>query len=170
MSRTLAIGTPPTWLVEPGRSEESDKLRRKLSRAHQHAVEPISLGWKRLLYDEAMEIGRQCSTAGWDGYDATAISDEAVVRTLKLIQTLSDTITPPDLVPSPEGEISLEWHDPQRRIVTVTPRPDRLIWAAMMSDHHTQYGKAPLSEGWPRAVLDILNRYFPNARFFSSRG
>ena len=169
MSRTLAIGTRLTWLVEPGRSEESDKLRRKLLSAHEHASEPISLGWKRLLYDEAMEIRKQCSAADWDGYDAAPISVEAAARTLKLIRTLPDTIAPPDLVPSPEGEISLEWQDVQRRMVSVTPRPDRLIWAAMMSDQHTQYGKAPLSEGWPKAVLDILDRYFPNARFFISR-
>src|SRR5262245_44447985 len=103
MSRTLAIGTRSTSLVEPGCSEESDKLRRKLSSAHQHAYEPISLGWKRLLYDEAMEIRKQCSIADWDGYDGTPISDEAVVRTLRLIRALPDTIAPPDLVPSPEG-------------------------------------------------------------------
>lgn len=168
MSRTLAIGTRVTWLGEPGRSEESDKLRRKLLSAHEHAFEPISLGWKRLLYDEAMEIRKQCSTAGWDGYDAAPISAEAVVRTLKLIQTLPDTVAPPDLVPSPEGEISLEWHDVQRRMVSVSPRADRLIWAAMMSDQDAQYGKAPLSEGWPKTLLDLLDRYFMNARFFIS--
>ncbi|MEW6246675.1 MAG: hypothetical protein AB1555_08200 [Nitrospirota bacterium] len=116
-----------------------------------------------------MEIGKQCSTAAWDGYDALPISDEAVVRTLKLIQSLPDTIASPDLVPSPEGEISFEWHDSQHRMVSVTPGPDRLIWAAMMSDEHAQYGKAPLSEGWPRVVLEILDCYFPNARFFTTR-
>jgi hypothetical protein len=169
MSRTLAIRTPPFQVIEPGISEESIKLRDVLSWAHEHANEPLSLGWKRPLYDRAMEIGKRYSEASWDCYDAEPISSDAIARTLRLIYLLPESISPPELVPSPEGEISLEWNDVHKRIVSVTPRPNLILWAAMTSDQHSQYGKAPISDGWPNALLDVLSQYFPNVRFTSSR-
>lgn len=168
MSRTLPVRTFPLQFIEPGRSQESEDLRRVLSWAHDHANEPLSLGWKRRLYDRTMEIGDRHSQAGWDGYDAEPITREAVVRTLNLLHLLPESISPPDLVPSPEGEISLEWHDVHKRIVSVTPRPNLIIWAALTSDQHSQYGKAPLSDGWPSSLLDLLSQYFPNVRFTSA--
>lgn len=168
MSRTLAVRTLPLQPIEPGLSQESMKLRSVLSWAHDHANEPLSLGWKRLLYDQAMVVGKRSSEAGWDGYDAEPITREAVVRTLQLLYLLPESISPPDLIPSPEGEISLEWNDVRKRIISVTPRPDLIIWAAMTSDQHSQYGKAPLSDGWPDSLLDLLSQYFPNVRLTSA--
>jgi len=168
MSRTLPARTFPFQFIEPGRSQESIKLRRVLSGAHDHANEPLSLGWKRRLYDRAMEIGHCYSQIGWDGYDAAPITREAVVRILNLLYLLPESISPPNLVPSPEGEISLEWDDVHKRIVSVTPRSNLIIWAAMMSDHHSQYGKSPLSDGWPISLLDLLSQYFPHVRFTST--
>lgn len=168
MSRTLALRTPASQVIEPGLSQESMKLRHVLSWAHDHANEPLSLGWKRLLYDRTMEIGKRYSGSGWDGYDAEPVGIEAVVRTLRLLYFLPESISPPELIPSPEGEISLEWNDVHKRIVSVTPRPNLIIWAAMTSDQHSQYGKAPISDGWPSSLLDLLSQYFPNARLTSS--
>lgn len=168
MSRTLAIRSPSFQPIESGLSQESIKLRQVLSGAYDHANEPLSLGWKRQLYDRAMELGKRYSKAGWDGYDAEPLGIEAVVRTLTLLYFLPESISPPELIPSPEGEISLEWNDVHKRIVSVTPRPKLIIWAAMTSDQNSQYGKAPISDGWPNSLLDLLSQYFPNARLTSS--
>ena len=130
-----------------------------------HANEPVSLGWKRDLYYRAIEIGQECTQVDWDGYGGAAITPEAVTRTLELIAELPEMLQPPHLVPSPDGHISFQWHDEQRRVVSVSQKDDRLVWAAVLSDDDTQYGKAPLWKGWPQALNEILLAHFSHARF-----
>jgi len=160
MSRVLARTTHSELSRETGLSDESLLLRDKLEKARKHADEPVSLGWKRQLYDLAMEIGGECSMAGWDGYGGIPILGDSVVKALKLISQLPDSIRPPHLVPSPGGYISFEWHGPEKRVLSVSPKNDLLVWASVLGVDDTRYGRSPARMGWPQAVLDILTDYF----------
>lgn len=164
MSRALAYTTCSELWEESGLSNDSLLLRALLKKARQHADEPVSLGWKRQLYDLAMEIGGECSVAGWDGYDGAPILQEAVIKTLKLISLLPDSAQPPHLVPSPEGYIAFEWHDPRKRVLSVSPKNDLLIWASVLGIDDTRYGRSPARKGWPQPVLDILTECFTSGR------
>ena len=165
MSLAVARTTERIWVSNTGLSQESKQLFRVMKGTRIHANEPVSLGWKRDLYYCAIEIGQECAQAGWDGYGASAIAPEAVTKTLELIAELPELLQAPYLVPSPEGYISFQWHDSERRIVSVSPKEDRLVWAAMLADDDSQYGKAPLWKGWPQVLIDLLQRYFSNVRF-----
>jgi hypothetical protein len=165
MSLAVARTTERIWVSNTGLSKESKQLFRVMKGTRIHANEPVSLGWKRDLYYRAIEIGQECAQADWDGYGAVAIAPEAVTRTLQLIAELPELLQPPHLVPSPDGYISFQWHDSERRIVSVSPKEDRLVWASMLADDDSQYGKAPLWKGWPQSLIDLLQRYFSNARF-----
>jgi len=136
-----------------------------------HASEPIlSGGWKTLLFDQALEIVGECSKPEWDGYDALPISQDALVLTLHLIHMLPNGIPQPDLVPSPEGEISFEWHSRQGRILSVTPNNEFLVYAAFLGPDHTQCGRSPVHETWPEEILMILSQFFHNGYFFNNSG
>lgn len=165
MSQAVARTTERIWVSNTGLSQESKQLFRVMEGTRIHANEPLSLGWKRDLYDRAIEIGQECAQADWDGYGGAAITPEAVTSTLELIAELPEMLQPPHLAPSPDGYISLQWHDQERRIVSVSPKEDRLVWAAVLSDDDTQYGKAPLGKGWPQALNEILLAHFSNVRF-----
>lgn len=164
MSQALGRTPDHTWTSDSALSKESGIIRQVMEWTKNHQNEPVSLGWKRELYDLAMEIGDECSESGWDGYSAAPITREAVVRTLHLIYQLSELIQPPNLVPSPGGYISFEWHDPERRVVSVSPKADLLVWAAILADNDTQYGKSPIRKGWPSGVVNILHEFFSSSR------
>jgi hypothetical protein len=51
----------------------------------------------------------ECSQAGWDGYNAPAISHQAAVRAIAFLNALPSSLTPPDIVPEPDGEIAVDW-------------------------------------------------------------
>ena len=138
MSQAVARTTERIRISNTGLSQESKQLFRKWTRIH--ANEPLSLGWKRDLYYRTIEIGQECAQVDWDGYGGAAITSEAITRTLELIAELPEMLQPPHPVPSPDGHISLQWHDKERRIVSVSPKEDRLVWAAVLSDDDTQYG------------------------------
>lgn len=162
MSKLLAHEGRSEWLEESGLSVDATLLRTLLREARAHGSEPVSLGWKRQLHDQAMEIGEECSAAGWDGYGAAAISRESVVKAMNLIHKLPDSVRPPFLVPSPGGYISFEWHDSEKKVMSVSPKNGVLVWASILGVDDTRYGRSPSRKGWPQAVLDILKDHFAN--------
>jgi hypothetical protein len=124
-----------------------------------HAREPISLGgWKDILLNEAIEIKNEYAEVGWDGYEASPISEEAIQRARILIKALPDGAPCPELVPSAEGEIAYEWNLGHSQVLSVTPHPHLLVWAASLGSNHTQFGKISFNnfDPWPTEVLSIL--------------
>jgi hypothetical protein len=164
MSQVLRQNPDRIWSSDSGLSRESGKLRKVIEWTQRHRNEPVSLGWKKELYDLAMEIGEEYSESGWDGYNADPITSDAVIRTLRLIYQLSEMIQPPNLIPSSGGYISFEWHDSERRVVSVSPKAELMVWAAVLADDDTQYGKSPIRKGWPSGVLNILHEFFSRSR------
>ena len=161
MSKAIAPGFgSEIWGKETGIGKDSEVLRTVLQKAHDHATEPLSLGWKRQLYDLAMEIGSECSAPGWDGYRGAQIQTKAVIQTLKLISQLPDSSPRPELVPSPEGHISFEWHGSKGRVLSVSPKKELLIWASVLGPDDTAYGRSPARKCWPESILTILRDYF----------
>jgi hypothetical protein len=82
-------------------------LRKVLSDAQrelQTAANSASLALTSL-----MRVLDECSQAGWDGYDARAVSDQAAVRAIAFLNALPSSLTPPDIVPEPDGELAVAW-------------------------------------------------------------
>jgi hypothetical protein len=169
MSQVLRQNPDRIWPSDTGLSRESGRIRQVFEWTKSHRNEPVSVGWKKELYDLAMEIGEECSESGWDGYNAAPITRDAVIRTLRLIYELSEMIQPPNLVPSPGGYISFEWHDPDRHVVSVSPKAEVIVWAAVLAEDDSQYGKSPIRKGWPSGVLNILYESFSRSRSISTR-
>jgi hypothetical protein len=162
MPSTLADELLSPWHEETGVSEESKRVFNATRNARVHAAQPAFHRRKLDLCDEIFEIVADTRKAGWDGYDAAPITGEALQRALKLIQLLPDSAPYPDLAPSPEGEISFEWYRGDDRILSVTPKGNLLIYAAVLSSNRRQYGRAPVEEGWPDEILTIISKHFKN--------
>jgi hypothetical protein len=101
---------------------------------------------------------------GWDGYEANPISDEAIERAKILIGGLPDSGPWPELVPSAEGEIAYEWNLGSSRVLSATPYPHVIAWAASLGSNGRQFGKMPFNSlnPWPRVFLSILSFYSQN--------
>lgn len=166
MSFAITHTEDTVWRVGPGQSQTFGEIKRRVIEAHAHASEPISLGWKRSLHDDIAELKTECAEEGWDGYGADPLSDEAEFRAHYLIDIAPDSIRPPTIVPSPEGEISLEWHNDRNRSLSVTPLGDHLlIYAAILGLEQTRFGREPYSDSWPSSLLTLLREFFPRARY-----
>ena len=154
-----SLPSPSGEVLTPELDEYLVRRRSAIS----HAREPMSLGgWKYALFDEAREIAEECSESGWDGYESAPISEESLRRSLILIDALPDFSPLPELVPAPEGEIAFEWNSDNERTLSVTPKTDKVVYAAFLGVNHTKCGKVPFDESWPwhEDILTILSRYF----------
>lgn len=168
MSFTGGLLTSNLWQSGSGPPIASH-ARERSSPIDTLTTEPISLGWKQIILDEILDVAAACSKEDWDGYGAAAISSEAVGRAFNLMYLAPDSIRPPEVVPSADGEIAFEWHLGRERILSLMPNGDELIFAAVLGPRNNrESGCKPLRGGWPDAVLKILSEYFPNARSSST--
>ena len=58
---------------------------------------------------ELRTIFENCSETNWDNYGAKSINSESVKLAIQFIDHLPDTISYPELVPEPTGELGLVW-------------------------------------------------------------
>lgn len=155
---------PASNTLGKGVGEDSRQLWKTEKKVFHHATQPIiSGGWKRLLVDEAFEIYRECSEAGWDGYDASPLCADAVLYAMSFIDLIPVWTLRPDLVPSPDGWLSFEWRAPPNRILSVTPENGVLIYAAALGAQNVHYGRMPLEEcreKLPPQIAESLSEYF----------
>lgn len=127
--------------------------------------EPVYTGWKGLIGDEILDAGIACSREGWDGENAVPISAGAVGRALNLIYLAPDTIHPPEVVPSADGEIAFEWRKGRERMIALVPHDDDVIFAAILGPlNNRESACKPLKNGWPLRVTELLLEYFTYAR------
>lgn len=116
-----------------------------------------------MLADEAFEIYRECSEHGWDGYDASPLSEDSILHARNFIDLIPVWAPRPDLIPSPDGWLSFEWRSRTNRMLSVTPENGALIYAAALGPHHVQYGGVSLEEcreKLPTHLTEILSEYF----------
>ena len=144
-----------------GQSYEFKHAHEAEREATSHAHEPISQGgWKRGFIDKAIDIFLECSEEGWDGYEANPVTLEALEQISLLIQDLPTWAPQPNIVPTPQGEISLEWHTKSHQILSIYPKGEYLIHAASLGPMNNQFGHTPLQEKWPDGILLFLRNYF----------
>jgi hypothetical protein len=62
------------------------------------------------------ETYQECGEDGWDGYDASAISESVYEDAKKFLNMLPMWISSPEIVPEPDGDIGLEWRGNDNRM------------------------------------------------------
>jgi hypothetical protein len=83
-------------------------LRKVLSEAKRE-LHTAASSTQSLALTSLMRVLDECRQAGWDGYNAQAVSNEAAARTIAFLNALPSSLTPPDIVPEPDGEIAVDW-------------------------------------------------------------
>lgn len=162
MSTFVQIATfdPGVFWRPVGFSEES---RRTSGLADQYRTElrnPASAAWRGRLLGEIAEILDDCSTRGWDGYDAVPISADSVIAMVEILDNLPEGLQGPDVVPQPNGSLALEWQTDDRRMFALAATGQTIVYAGRFGGSATQYGQERFFGVIPQPVLEILTRYF----------
>jgi hypothetical protein len=117
-----------------GFSEDSMYLKQRFDEVRE--ARKVSRYWSATL-DETLEnlalLKQECAEPGWDGYDAQPVSEETLERVVAFLRALPESIPVPDLVPEPDGEVSVDWQRGPRRVFSVSIGPHgRLSYAGLL--------------------------------------
>ncbi len=99
-------------------------------------------------------IARECSEAGWDGYDAKPLSRSTCDRARAFLNVLPSFIVAPDIVPEADGEIAIEWHVAPRRTFSISiGESGPLHYAGLFGPDEEIHGVSPFTDSVPATFL-----------------
>ena len=98
--------------------------------------------------------------AGWDGYDAIAIPDEAYVRAERFLARILQRFPAPTASATPSGSLTFEWiKEPNRRFMVSIGLEDRIGYAGLFGSDPV-YGTTVFANDIPQEIVQNLRRLF----------
>ena len=107
------------------------------------------------LVRELKEILKDCSTEGWDGYDAKPIDLVSVRWASNFISLLPEYVSYPELVPETNGELAMVWEKNGYHIVFGI-NSSGLISYGGVSPNGRIYGDATITENSSKISDEII--------------
>lgn len=107
-----------------------------------------------------LEGYEQFNQRNWDGYDAEPITAETLHYARRLLRVMPDTFGPPDIAPSGDGSIGLEWvleKGPLDRLfLDIGPGEE---WRAYWKRRNGEFGRLP-GTGFDFQTKHVLQKLF----------
>lgn len=162
----MSLAIAPSYLdlfkdrdYEPA-TEPSQRLWLVSSNAQGYLV-GTALDWSSSIDGALKRIRAECSHANWDGEGALPIGEmtlERAARIAKQIFAMLPKGTPvPDLVPEPDGEISIGWIVDDRRMFSFSVGAhDKINFAGQYGDHGGIHGWRPVGTASDEQLVDSL--------------
>ena len=124
-----------------------------------HASDTISLGWRRALNQQLIEIQSRCDKSNWDGYLALPISQKTMLAAMVFLSLLPDYIEMPDIVPEPTGEIGFLWEKGEDITFLVSVNADTIVFVELFGSNKN-HGERKFLYNLPPNIEKTLLDYF----------
>jgi hypothetical protein len=156
MSATAVLGKPSfsARLVNTGASEEAKDLERLLSIVLTHYSR---LAPRDLALAELSRVYSDCRREGWDGYSSRPLSAGAYNAAARFVLAIPAAFPMPDIVPEPDGDISLEWDCGRWNALSLSISDNgRISYAALLGTDKRKKGSEVFEDVIPPDILSIL--------------
>ena len=134
---------------------ESNRISADLERSH------YLFGLTSAVLDELARVSGEASEPGWDGYDAKATTGEAYWAARRFLLALQFGPPMPTVGAEPDGDITLEWYDSPRRVLSVSVSPDGNLHYAALIGASSHCGTERFYGTVPEVILALIRRVCP---------
>lgn len=151
---------PTLWWIDAGTTKESQEFRSAFRDIRKRDSTVASYVWRESLRYQVEEVYHECSSEGWDGYDAEPIPLESRLNAIQFIGLLPDYILPPDVTADPTGMIAFEWRRDSQKHFSLSISGKSLVYAGIFGGSHKKYGEELFFAVIPATISRILTQYF----------
>lgn len=142
-----------------GATAEADAVSSELERIRQQSRTRAS-NWLPAIDAALTEIQEECSQADWDGYGASPIKPEALLRARVAADTLQrlvpSAIPSPDVVPEVDGDISLSWTKGRNYGLSISfSDHDMISFAGTFGSGNVRHGSETIDASDTRTFEDV---------------
>jgi hypothetical protein len=114
---------------------------------------------KDVLIAEAFETFQERQNKNWDSYGALPLTIVSFENAKSVIEALSDGLEIPAIVPQPNGEIGLEWHNGKNMAFSMYSKGGMIYYASIIGPEE-YFAKVSFADKLPKSIQDILSKYF----------
>ena len=119
-----------------------------------------TLGRLDEVLQSVIELCKECSEQGWDGYDALPIAEDACDEAKRLIKSLPVSLPMPEIIPEPSGGIGLEWSKGNRLVFVASVSGKNEIVYAGLFGMNNSHGTEHFGDSLPSAIVENLKRLY----------
>jgi hypothetical protein len=143
--------------ITSGWSDEARQIERECDELRQHMEEAFSLrfGVKHAREDLG-RIARDCAVPGWDGADAAPLEPRSVAIAERLLDALPDGLPAPAISAEPDGQVTCEWYQSARRVVSLSIDPEGFLHYAALLGPRRAFGTELFAGALPRRIADLI--------------
>jgi hypothetical protein len=110
-------------------------------------------------FPQLLEVFEECSSEGWDGEQAKAISVEVLQCTIRFLNSFPSDIEIPEVGVEPDGAITLEWYRSSNKVISISINPDGwAYWAALIGTskrHGADYAMGGVSDDLLKIISQV---------------
>ena len=166
VSQSRRVSTPPSWAL-PTLQKEGVTVSTSGKVVVSDRIEQIQESFSRTitrfpdllrLKRELEEILRECSMPDWNGYDAKSVDRLSAGYAYRFLKKLPKGISYPELVPEPNGDIAMIWHQRGYHLVIGVDCDGHIAWGGTGPDGRI-YGDAKFApeSDIPEILVSLLH-------------
>lgn len=134
---------------------------RRASRPKHLAMENLGQSYLEQVFMEKMkeyqEIWEDCIRPDWDGYGAKALSIGDFLDMKSFLRGKPSNISYPDLIPEPNGTMSLEWSQSARDYIIISfDGSGKFEWVARKDNRKKKGAPTPIHDTIEGELKDLL--------------
>lgn len=150
---------PSRDLLSSSSRSSNDEITNILKREIDRLSILVTWQKKADVIDCVIDTFRKHQKPNWDGYGATPLSETACAEAVLFLNKLPLSIPNPEVVPNPDGDISLEWYLRKRVLFVVTFSGKHIIsYAGLFGKVAKLHGTEPFVDSIPSSIIENLCR------------
>lgn len=161
MTIALARHTPSSFggMQTFGASGAAEHVFKKIEegRAQLRKSNSFGAGVKNAI-EELHGLADECSSVGWDGYDAEPVERKTIRQAEQFLNALPLGMAAPSVGAEPDGQITFEWYQSPRRILSVSISSEGDLHYAALLGYSRRYGTEPFFGEVPFDILKLVHR------------
>lgn len=145
-----------------GYSQTAEYINGRITQIIERPLDTVTFGYSRNhMFNQLYDIFDQCSSEGWDGYQAVPVARDTFDYASFILACLSPNIPFPEIGADPDGHLNFEWYKDPRHLVSVSISPEgKLYYAALIGEkkvHGTEHFSGEIS----KRIRDIIHEVVP---------
>ena len=147
-----------TLTVGAGASDAAAYVQSRAAKLTRQLQKSAAFGVESLIRGELADVWDECSEAGWDGYNAIAVTWDSYNNTERFLRAMPLGTSAPSIGAEPDGQMTLEWGRSKQRRLSVSVSPDgELHYAALLGAEKT-CGSVPFFDEVPGTILQLIRK------------
>ncbi len=165
----MILAVPPT-LFSPsgpssrGISDHAEFVCQEAEKGLHHLQKSYALGFGgKGTFHELVEVYQDKSQPNWDGYGAAPVTPEAFLHAFRFLEALPLGSPAPSVGAEPDGNITFEWYQSPRRVLSVSVDPDgEMNYAALLPGPRKIRGTEQFVSTIPSEILRLIDEIIPS--------